>query len=381
MKVCLVSPYSLTLPGGVQGQVLGLARALRALGASTVVLGPCDGEPPEPGVIPLGRSVPFATNGSVAPIAPDPPAAARALAAVRAERPDVLHLHEPISPGAMWSALLGTRIPAVGTFHASGQAPSAFYRSFRPIARAVGRRLAIRTAVSDDARRIAEAHLGGAYRVLPNAVDVERYEKAPDSLAPGDRPPILFVGRHEERKGLEVLLDACSRLERDAVLWVAGHGPRTGELRDRWPSTGGREVVWLGPVPEREKARRMRSAAVFCAPSLHGESFGIVLLEAMAAGTPVVASDIPGYRDVARRDREALLVPPRDPAALGAALDALLGDPGLHARLVESGRERAAQYSMTALAERYLRLYEQAVTIERAKPGGPLRHRIGRRRT
>lgn len=355
MRVMLVCPYSFTLPGGVQGQVLGLADALRRLGLTITVVGPCDGEPPVPGIIPIGRSVPLASNGSVAPLAPDVPALVRTFAAIRAEDPDVLHIHEPISPGPTWAALLSRRRARVGTFHASGNAPVALYRTFLPVVRGLAGRLDIRTAVSDDARAVAERWLGGTCRVLPNAVDVERFAKA--EPWPTDERAILFVGRHEERKGLEVLLDAFSQLDRDARLWVAGEGPQTEHLKAR----GIPSVDWLGRISNEELASRLRAASVFCAPSLYGESFGIVLLEAMAAGAPVVASDISGYRDVARQDREAVLVPPGESEELTVALRRLLDDDALIRRLVETGRERAAMYSMRSLAERYLDLYGAAV--------------------
>lgn len=355
MKVMLVCPYSLSLPGGVQGQVLGLARALRDHGVDAVVVAPCDDTPPEPGVLAVGRSVPLASNGSVAPLAPDPAAFARTVAAIRAEKPDVVHVHEPLSPGPCWAALLGSRVPAVGTFHASGNAPTALYRTFRPLVRALARRLAVRTAVSDDARAVAERFLGGAYRVLPNAVDVERFAKA--EPWPSERPAILFVGRHEERKGLGVLVEAFAELDRDAVLWVAGSGPETDALAAR----GVPAVEWLGPISEDEKARRLAGASVFCAPSIHGESFGIVLLEGMAAGAPVVASDIAGYRDVARRDREALLVEPGDPVALRHGLRRVLDDAEFARQLVDAGCGRARAFSMSSLAERYLGVYDQAI--------------------
>ncbi|HLF40249.1 MAG TPA: glycosyltransferase family 4 protein, partial [Acidimicrobiia bacterium] len=171
--------------------------------------------------------------------------------------------------------------------------------------------------------------------------------------------PILFVGRHEPRKGLDVLLDAFGRLDPGAraVLWVAGEGPGTDALRALAPPG----VEWLGRISDGELARRLKAAAVFCAPSLHGESFGVVLLEAMAAGTPIVASVIAGYRDVARHRREALLVEPGDPAALRDALIRALDDGPLAAELVEAGVARAARFSMERLAERYLPLYESVL--------------------
>ncbi len=356
MRVVLICPYSLTLPGGVQGQVLGLARMLRQRGVSATVLGPCDGAPPEAGVISVGPSVSLAANGSVAPLAPDPSAIRRTLEVLAAEQPDVLHLHEPLVPGPALTALLAGSVPTVGTFHASGRVPA--YVWLRPAVRAVARRIGIRTAVSPEARALAERWLGGACHVLPNGVEVERFAKADRWPAPvtpgGSGRAILFVGRHEPRKGLEVLLKAFAGLQTDAVLWVAGEGPETAELMAGAPAN----VEWLGRISDEELAARMRTAALFCAPSLRGESFGVVLLEAMAAGTPVVASDIAGYRDVARHDREAVLVPGGDVPALTAALEQVLDDPILAGRLVEAGTARAATFSMERLAGRYVDLYE-----------------------
>ena len=355
MRVILVCPYSLSLPGGVQGQVLGLARTLRERGVSATVLGPCDGQPPEPGVISVGPSVSLAANGSVAALALDPPAIRRTLEVLAAEEPDVLHLHEPLVPGPALAALLAGNVPAVGTFHASGRVPA--YVWLRPAVRAVARRIGLRTAVSPEARALAERWLGGACQVLPNGVEVERFAKAGElHLPPGEaeRRSILFVGRHEPRKGLDVLLEAFRQLDRDAVLWVAGEGPNTAALKASAPPG----VKWLGRISDQELAQRLRAATVFCAPSLHGESFGVILLEAMAAGTPVVASDISGYRDVARQDREAVLVPGGDPAALAGGLRRVLDDANLAGRLVEAGTARAAGFSMERLAARYADLYE-----------------------
>jgi phosphatidylinositol alpha-mannosyltransferase len=356
MRVVLVCPYSLSLPGGVQGQVLGLARTLRQRGVSATVLGPCDGPPPEAGVISVGPSVSLAANGSVAPLAPDPPAIRRTLEVLASEQPDVLHLHEPLVPGPALTALLAGSVPAVGTFHASGRVPA--YVWLRPGVRAVARRIGLRTAVSPEARALAERWLGGACQVLPNGVEVERFAKADPWPAPvtpgGTGRAILFVGRHEPRKGLDVLLEAFRQLDRDAVLWVAGEGPNTAALAASAPPG----VEWLGRIGDAELAQRLRAATLFCAPSLHGESFGVVLLEAMAAATPVVASDISGYRDVARDGKEAVLVPGGDPAALADGLRRVLDDAKLAARLVEAGTARAATFSMDRLAARYADIYE-----------------------
>ena len=353
MKIAQVCPYSLTMPGGVQGQVMGLARSLRSLGHDALVLGPCDGPPPAPFVTPLGRSIPTAANGSVAPIAPDPSCALRTIRALRDEGFDIVHLHEPLVPGPTLTALLVTDAPTVGTFHRAGASQA--YSAMRPAARWVANKLQMRCAVSEDARATATAALGGAYEVLYNGIEVERFSKA--DVWPTDGPTVLFIGRHEPRKGLAVLLEAMAFLPADVRLWVGSDGPQTAELRSR--AAGDQRVEWLGRMPDDEVAARMRAADVFCAPSLHGESFGVVLLEAMAAQTPIVASDLPGYRVVARPDVEAVLVEPGDARALAAALEDTLVDRHLSERLVANGEARASCFSMERLGQRYVELYER----------------------
>jgi phosphatidyl-myo-inositol alpha-mannosyltransferase len=359
VRIGFVCPYSLTLPGGVQAQVLGLARALRAHGHEVRVLGPCDGPPPDPGVTPLGNSIPLAANGSVAPIAPDLPCALRTIRALRDEDFDVVHLHEPLVPGPCMVTALIKHVPLVGTFHAAGV--SASYRWASGPLRWLAERLDVACAVSEDARDLAGHYLGGEYEMVFNGIEVDRFAKA--TPWPSDAPTIFFLGRHEERKGLAVLLDALALLPADVRLWVASDGPQTSELRARTASDP--RVEWLGRIDDHDKARRLRGADVFCAPSLHGESFGVVLLEAMAAGTPLVATEIPGYARVARPDREGLLVPPGDHVALAGALGRVLGDASLAARLAEGGRQRADELSMDHLADRYLEIYERLLTARR----------------
>ncbi|MBV8983984.1 MAG: glycosyltransferase family 4 protein [Acidimicrobiia bacterium] len=354
MRVGLVCPYSLTLPGGVQGQVLGLARSLRAMGHPTRVLGPCDGPPPDVGVTPLGDCVPLAANGSVAPIAPDASCALRTIRALRDEQFDVLHLHEPLVPGPTMTALIAGATPKVATFHAAGV--SAAYRFLFPVTRWMAGRIAIRCAVSEDARDLAMQALGGQYELLHNGIEIERFSKA--TPWPTTAPTIFFVGRHEPRKGLAVLLDALTHLPPDIALWVGGDGPETEALMQQ--AGDDPRIEWLGRLDDEQVARRLRGADVFCAPSLHGESFGVVLLEAMAAQTPIVASDLPGYRNVARAGHDALLVPPGDSCALARALLDVLERPTLAEALVASGEARAAEFSMDLLAERYLNVYDEA---------------------
>ena len=357
MRIGLVCPYSLSVPGGVQGQVLGLAKALRRRGHEVRVLAPCDGPPPEPGVTPLGASIPFATNGSVAPLAPDPSAQLRTMRALWDEDFDVLHLHEPLVPGVTNTALVVMPCPMVGTFHASGDF-SAYSSWLKPLGSWGVRRLDVRVAVSDDARSTAGVWFtDDDMLVLYNAVDTEAFRQVVPT--PSDGPSIFFIGRHETRKGLAVLLEAMKQLPADVTLWVAGTGPLTEELQAA--NAGDERIEWLGRISDAERDARLAGASVFCAPALGGESFGVVLLEGMAAGTPVVASNIPGYNNVATHDRNALLAEPEDPTALAEALTAVLTDEALAARLTEAGHQRANAYSMDRLAAAYEQLYRDAM--------------------
>jgi phosphatidyl-myo-inositol alpha-mannosyltransferase len=361
LRVTIVCPYSISVFGGVQEQVIGLGNALRDHGVDARVLAPCDGPPPEPGITVVGPTRAMDANGSVAQIASSRAVVARTLEAVRVFEPDVIHLHEPLVPGPTQTLLLGATVPTVGTFHAAVAGDHPWYKAFRPPLTRWVKRLTIRTAVSAEARRLAEEAFGGEYRVLPNGVDAARFAAAEPWPAP--RPAIFFVGRHEPRKGLDVLLEAFAGLGGDAVLWVAGDGPDHDALRAGSPPG----VEWLGRIPEEEKERRLRAATVACFPARHGESFGLVLLEAMAAGVAVVATSIPGYEAVARPDREAVLVPPADPGTLRETLRALLADPSRRERLVEAGRARADEYSMTRLAERFVPVYQDARASQGAR--------------
>lgn len=353
LRIGLVSPYSLTVPGGVQAQVIGLAKELRRQGHEARVLGPCDGPPPESFVTPLGNSLPTAANGSIAPLAPDAPAALRTIRALRDEEFDVVHIHEPLAPGPPMTSVVLHSAPIVGTFHAAGV--SASYRVFKPFLSRLIRNIDIKVVVSKDALELVRSHLGGEdYRVLFNGVDIATITAA--APIPATAPTIFFCGRHEERKGLAVLLDAFAKLPPDARLWIAGDGPDSPVLRAR--TAGDSRISWLGRIDDAEKWGRLRGATVFCAPSLHGESFGVVLIEAMAAGTPVVASALDGYRNVATDDVDSLLVPPGDAGALASALTRALTDRPLADRFRAAGSVRAEDFSMHHLAEEYLQIYE-----------------------
>lgn len=352
-----MSPYSLTVPGGVQQQVLGLARSLRSKGHEVRVLGPCDGPPPDAFVTPLGNSLPTAVNGSIAPLAPDASAALRTIRALNDEAFDVVHVHEPLVPGPSLTALLVKMAPVVATFHSAGE--SAAYRTFSRQLKWVASRIDIRVAVSKDAVELAQRYIGGEYEVLFNGIELNDYATPSTSAREN---AIFFIGRHEERKGLINLLEALAKLPPDVRLWIASDGPQTAELKTRFASDS--RIEWLGRISDEEKISRMGRASVFCAPSLHGESFGVVLLEAMAAGTPVVASNLDGYRNVATDDETALLVETGNVASLASALARVLTDSRLATRLTVNGREHAQLFSMDALADRYIEMYERALHME-----------------
>lgn len=359
LRIGLVCPYSVGVPGGVQGQVMGLARALRRMGHEARVLAPCDGPPPATWVTPLGNSIPTAANGSVAPVAPDPACALRTIRAIRDEAFDVLHLHEPMAPSVTVTALIVDLAPAVGTFHAAGATTP--YRFLTSGARYLADRLDARIAVSKDAKDLVNSYLPAEYEVLFNGVEVDRYRHAEPFVAAG--PTIFFCGRHEERKGLSVLLDAMAMLPPQVTCWVASDGPETAALKAIYGADP--RIEWLGRVSDEDKIARLKGATVFCAPSLRGESFGVVLIEAMAAGTPVVASALAGYQNVATDGDTALLVAPGDVNGLADALGRVLFDTTLAERLRQAGDRRADDFSMAKLAERYVEIYRHVIATHR----------------
>ncbi len=363
LRIGMICPYSLSIPGGVQAQVLGLARQLRRNGHEVRVLGPCDGPPPESFVTPLGDSLPTAANGSIAPLAPDPSAVLRTVRVLRDEAFDLLHIHEPLAPGPSVTATTLHYAPTVGTFHAAGR--SSGYAALAPMLRRLLERLDRRVVVSKDALALVQSHLGGDpddYRVLYNGVETTEIRSV--AGFGHSHPSILFLGRHEQRKGLEILLQAMRLIDMDIRCWVAGDGPDTARLRIEYGSDT--RVEWLGRLSESDKLARMRGASVFCAPSLHGESFGVVLIEAMAAGAPVVASALDGYRNVATDGVDAVLVAPGDVDQLASALRRALSDDSLRASLIEGGNRRADHFAMTGLADAYVEIYRE-VLAERGR--------------
>jgi phosphatidylinositol alpha-mannosyltransferase len=385
VRIALVSPYSYTYPGGVGWHVEALVEELIRQGHDARLLAPYDpddrlasfghrGARPQPRpvpdyLIPLGRSVGIPANGAVSNVAMTPGAIATVSRELRHGGYDLVHVHEPNGIVASWVATEMARIPVVATFHTYSTGVSNRIASGFVGMRRLYNKAHVRIAVSEAARWTAERFNGGSYRVIPNGVHLSAAPTGPKPAS--DELRLLFVGRAEERKGLPVLLRAFEALQGVGVrarLTIAGATAEEVEPYLLDP----RGVDVLGRVSEEEKWRLLHEADVLCAPSLGGESFGMVLTEAFAAGTPVVASDIPGYRDVARDGVDGVLVPPGDPAALGEALRDLAADPVQRERMGASARERAQRFAWENVAGEVLDAYRDAIQIAAAAPEGRL---------
>lgn len=368
MRIGLVCPYSWDIPGGVQAHVRDLAEALLDLGHHVSVLAPAEDDTPlPPYVVGAGRAVPVRYNGSVARLQFGPVSAARARRWLRDGRFDVLHLHEPSSPSLSLAVLMQARGPIVATWHTS-MTRSRTLAALGPLIQPFLEKITGRIAVSAAARRLQVEHLGGDAVEVPNGVAVAHYANAePLPGYPRAGGTVGFVGRYDEsRKGMPVLLSALAELapRRPGLrLLVAGRGDADDLLGALPPVLAGR-VELLGLVSEADKARMLRSVDVYCAPNLGGESFGIILLEAMAAGTPIVASDLDAFRRVLDDGRAGVLFRTGDAGALAGALAGLLDDPDRRAALAAIGTEVVAPYDWPVVAEQVLAVYETVVAAD-----------------
>jgi phosphatidyl-myo-inositol alpha-mannosyltransferase len=363
VRVGIVCPYTWDVPGGVQAHVRDLAESLISQGHEVSVLTPVD-EPDETDlpsyVVPAGRAVPVPYNGSVARLAFGPLSLARTRRWLREGRFDVLHVHEPTVPSLSMLATFAARGPMVATFHTAttrSRALQVFGTALQPGLEKITGRI----AVSPAARRVVVEHLGGDAVLVPNGVEVSRFEGAQPFPDRGDAPTVCFLGRIDEpRKGLAVLLEALPELVRrvpDVRLLVAGPGD-VEEVRSSVPLALRERVELLGLVSDADKPRVYASGDVYCAPNTHGESFGIVLIEAMAAGTPVVASDLEAFRRVLEDGGAGVLFPVGDAAALAGALADLLADPRRRAALSATGHEVVRRYDWATVTRMVLAVYE-----------------------
>jgi phosphatidylinositol alpha-mannosyltransferase len=368
VRIGIVCPYSLDIPGGVQNHVRDLADTLIGLGHEVSVLAPADDDAPlPPYVVSAGRAVPVPYNGSVARLAFGPISATRVRRWLTAGEFDVLHVHEPLTPSLSLLAVLSARGPVVATFHTAMTRSRALVAA-QGMLQLVLERITARIAVSALARKVQVEHLGGGAVEIPNGVAVARFAGAeplpgwPGECGQGYGGAVGFLGRFTEpRKGFPVLRDAFVALARRRPglrLLVAGPGdpeeviaPVPVSLRDR--------ITFLGLVSEADKARMLRSVDAYVAPNTGGESFGMILTEAMAAGAPVVASDLDAFRRVV--GTAGALFPTGDAAALEATLARLLDDPDSRAKLVGAARQAVAAYDWQVVASRVLEVYATAI--------------------
>jgi phosphatidyl-myo-inositol alpha-mannosyltransferase len=378
VKIGLVSPYVYPMPGGVTQHVGYLYENLRLRGHDVRILTSSHGlqRASEGDIIRLGKGFSFPMNGSVGTITVSPRYVSQVRDTLEGEQFDLLHFHEPFVPFLSPIILRLSTSVNIATFHAyGGFSPS--YEFGKRVMGSYADRLHGRIAVSGAAKHFIDRYFPGEYKVIPNGVDVAQFQRAvPLARWKDGKRNLLFVGRHEPRKGLIELLKAYRILRKagcDCRLLVVGQGPLSREARRYVATRRLGDVEFLGRVSDGEKAQLYRTADVYVSPATGGESFGIVLLEAMAAGTPIVASDIHGYKGVVRRGREGLLVPPREPRELAIAIDRLLREPALREQMGAAGQARAEEFSwprVTAKVEDYYGFVIRRLAATNALPEG-----------
>jgi phosphatidylinositol alpha-mannosyltransferase len=378
MRIALVSPYSWSYPGGVTRHIDALARHYLAEGHHVRVLTPFDpadvastvmhrGAAPQDlalpdFVVPIGRTVGIKANGAVSNLSVSPTAMATLHHELRSGGFDVAHIHEPVAPLTGWMAANFSDLPLVGTFHSFSE--SKFSNGVGNLfgARRTLNHLGVRIAVSEAAAWTGRRFFGGYYRVIPNGVNVDPDVIARAGQRPiGDRLRIVFVGQSVERKGLPLLLRAFEALREHIPCELTVVGPTREELAPLLMDDRG--VRALGKVDDERKFAELQAADVLCAPSLNGESFGMVLTEAFAAGTPVIASDIAGYRDVVRDGVDGILVPRGDAQALALALRDLWDEPSRRDELARAAAADVARFAWPRVADEVLDAYRDAIAI------------------
>jgi phosphatidylinositol alpha-mannosyltransferase len=375
LRIALVSPYDFAVPGGVTTHIVNLAARFRDLGHSVHILAPSSTDEPEHSVNNFHRVgktiVPLRSNASIARVSFSLTLGPQVKRILRENDFDVIHLHEPMAPLLPWYVLWHSNCVNVATFHASRETRTV-YRTYKPFIKRMFKRLHGKIAVSRTAKDFVWGSFKGDYRIIPNGIDVGAYSREItlfDHLQDG-KFNVLFVGRLEKRKGLPYLLDAMEivqKLRRNTRLIVVGAfaDRQLAKARRRVKRCGLTDVLFEGFASEEDKIRYFKSADLFCAPAKGDgrESQGLVLLEAMAAGTPVVASDLLGYRTVSPGGSAALYVPPEDPRALARAILRMMDYPETAARYQLAGSRKASEYSWEVIAEEVMGYYRELLRL------------------
>ncbi|MBI4234572.1 MAG: glycosyltransferase family 4 protein [Chloroflexi bacterium] len=364
MNIALVSPYDFAHPGGVANHIQQLAQQFTRAGHTVKILAPSSKSPSALGIdnlVHLGRPIPVPSNGSIARITVSLWLLPRIKALLEREHFDIIHLHEPLTPFLPLAFLRYSRSVNVGTFHAY-RPGSKIYWLARPVLNHWVRRLQGRIAVSRPARDFVRSYFPGDYTVIPNGIDVEHFARGREPLPEFNdgKLNLLFVGRLEKRKGLKHLLGAYSRLKWEYPnlrLIVVGPGNLDKDCYRLMGERNLKDVVFTGGVPYQDLPRFYHSAHIFCAPATGKESFGIVLLEAMTAGVPIVASRIEGYASVVQEGAEGLLVPPKDDEALAEGIRRLIVDAALREALGQRGQAKAREYRWERVASQVMEYY------------------------
>lgn len=372
MKIALVSPYDFSFPGGVCNHISSLEHFLTQMGNLVKVIAPASHAVTTFGdrFIPIGKPRPVPASGSICRITVSPWLSSRINSVLDAEQFDIIHLHEPLMPMLCTTVLRLAPTATVGTFHATGGRPG--YNFGKPLSTMLlkrwFRRLNGKIAVSPPAREFVGNCFPGYYNIIPNGVNLEQFSPdvpAIDKYNDG-KINILFVGRLEHRKGLNYLLKAFQLLKKQAYncrLIVVGPGTRLRGKYKRWVRRRNLEdVIFVGPVSSDDLPRYYKTADIYCSPATGCESFGVVLLEAMATGTPIVASDIDGYASVLHHGEEGLLVPPRDWEKLAQALITLITDEPLRKQMGARGIARAPEYSWAHISRQVYNYYVRVLS-------------------
>ena len=372
MKIALVSPYDFAYPGGVVNHICALEHHFTRMGHEVKIIAPASRVITTFGdrFIPIGKPRPIPTSGSIARVTISLRLASTIKAVLSKEKFDIVHLHEPFMPMLCSAVLRFSNAPNIGTFHACGGSPG--YGFGKPISTIMlkrrARKLDGRIAVSKVAMEFANKYVPGDYTIIPNGVDLERFspEVPPIDQFVDDKLNILFVSRLEKRKGLNYLLEAYKQVKGEipnSRLIIVGPGTRLRHKYEKWVRRNGvKDVVFVGYVSYDELPRYYKTADIFCVPATGRESFGIILLEAMAVGKPIVATNIEGYAGLVADGVEGLLVPPKNKEQLAQALISLATDDSLRQEIGARGRIKASEYGWEHIAQRVSNYYLRVIS-------------------